>query len=39
VATGSDEQAFASALRDGDPDPLAELFDRYADRIYNGLTR
>jgi RNA polymerase sigma-70 factor (ECF subfamily) len=39
VATGSGEQALVDALRDGDPEALAELFDRYADHIYNHCFR
>lgn len=33
------EQALVERLRSGDPDALAELFDRHGDRIYNHCFR
>lgn len=33
------EQALVERLREGDPDALAALFDRYGDRIYNHCFR
>src|SRR6478752_8601859 len=39
VAVEGDELALVAALRADDPDALATLFDRYADRIYNHCFR
>jgi RNA polymerase sigma-70 factor (ECF subfamily) len=35
----TDEAALVEALRDDDPEALAQLFDRHADRIYNHCFR
>jgi RNA polymerase sigma factor (sigma-70 family) len=39
VVTDSGEQHLVDGLRSDDPDALAQLFDRYADRIYNHCFR
>ena len=39
MAVDSSEQALVAGLHDGDPEALAELFDRYGDRIYNHCFR
>ena len=39
MAIGSDEGGLVADLRDGDPQALAVLFDRYGDRIYNHCFR
>ncbi|WP_162249785.1 MULTISPECIES: RNA polymerase sigma factor [unclassified Nocardioides] len=39
MATEGDELALVAGLRADDPDALATLFDRYADRIYNHCFR
>jgi RNA polymerase sigma factor (sigma-70 family) len=39
VATDSGEQGLVDGLRGDDPQALAELFDRYGDRIYNHCFR
>src|SRR3712207_5273665 len=39
VALGGDESALVEGLHGDDPDALAALFDRHADRIYNHCFR
>jgi RNA polymerase sigma-70 factor (ECF subfamily) len=39
VALDRSDQALVAGLRDGDPDALADLFDRHGDRIYNHCFR
>lgn len=39
MALGGDESPLVDGLHDDDPDALAALFDRYADRIYNHCFR
>lgn len=39
TVTEASEEQLAAALRNGEPDALAELFDRHADRIYGHCFR